>query len=317
VPTLRTEIDPLATARLGVSASDISSDLEVALAGRVAARVRVNNYNIGVRVRMPDALRFDPDAVASLPLALGDTTVPLSAVAHTARSIGPSVILHENLSPVIIESAVVAPNTDLSATVAHVRQKLANFPLPNGYRMEIGGQHESALQTQRDLAVVFGLGSVLVLAILLVQLRSLGLALVVLFSAPFALLGAVVTLLVTHTPLNASSLMGGVLLAGLVVKNGILLLERAVAEREHAPSFAEAIARAGERRIRPILMTTAATLAGLAPLALGLGAGAELQRPLAIATIGGLTLSTLVSLFIVPALAVAVVRKPSLIDTPH
>ncbi len=309
VPTLRSELDPLASARLGATPADLSGDLQVALGGRVVARVRVDNYNIGVRVRMPDAVRFDPDAVAALPLAIGQQSVALSTVAKTTRTIGPSVIMHENLSPVIIQTARVAPDADLSAAVAHVRQKLAGFALPTGYRLEVGGQHESALETQRDLAVVFGLGSVLVLAILLVQLGSLGLGLVVLLGAPLAVLAAVVTLRVTGTPLNASSLMGGVLLAGLVVKNGILLFERAVAERDHADSFAEAIARAGERRIRPILMTTAATIAGLLPLALGLGAGAELQRPLAIATIGGLTLSTIVSLFIMPALAVSVVRK--------
>jgi multidrug efflux pump subunit AcrB len=189
-----------------------------------------------------------------------------------------------------------------------VSDRLGGLALPRGYRVEVGGQLESARQTQRDLAGVFGLGVALVLAVLLVQLRSLRLALVVLLGAPLALVGAVVTLLVTGIPLDASSLMGCVLLAGLVVKNGILLLEHAQAHAAES-GFREAVARAGARRLRPILMTTSATVVGLVPLALGFGAGAELQRPLAVATIGGLLLSTLVTLFALPALACAIMPR--------
>jgi multidrug efflux pump subunit AcrB len=156
-----------------------------------------------------------------------------------------------------------------------------------------------------DLARVFGLGVVLVLAVLLVQLRSLRLALVVLLGAPLALVGAVLTLVATGVPLNASSLMGCVLLAGLVVKNGILLLEHAQERAADGETFRDALVLAGARRLRPILMTTAATVVGLLPLAFGFGAGSELQRPLALATIGGLLLSTLVTLLAVPALACA------------
>lgn len=303
VPTLRADIDPVACARLGATAEEVAGDLGVALAGRVATHVRVDNWSLGVRVRMPDAVRFDASAIGSMPIAVGESSVPLSTLVNLSRAVGPSVIRHENLSPVVILEAAVAPDADLGAVVGRVKQRLSGFALPTGYRMEVGGQYENALETQRALAMVLGLGCMLVLAILLMQLRSLGLALVVVVGAPLSMLGAIATLLVTGTPLNASSLMGCILLAGLVVKNGILLLERALEESKTAPSFAEAIALAGERRIRPIVMTTAATLAGLLPLALGLGAGAELQRPLAIATIGGLTISTLISLFVVPALA--------------
>ncbi|HEX7481468.1 MAG TPA: efflux RND transporter permease subunit [Polyangiales bacterium] len=309
VPTLRADVDPVAAARLRVTPQEVSDDLTVALAGRVATRVRVDNWSLGVRVRMPDQVRFDAGAIASMPIAVGSSSVPLSTLVTLSRAVGPSVIRHENLSPVVILEAGVAANADLGAVVGRVRQRLAGFALPTGYRIEVGGQYENALETQRALAFVLGLGSMLVLAILLVQLRSLGLALVVVAGAPLSMLGAIATLLATNTPLNASSLMGCVLLAGLVVKNGILLLERALEESKSTASFAEAIALAGERRIRPIVMTTAATIAGLLPLALGLGAGAELQRPLAIATIGGLTVSTLVSLFVVPALAASLPRR--------
>ena len=310
VPVLRADVMPAAAQRLGVSPARVIDDLGVALAGRVAAQVRVGDRSLGVRVRMPDAVRFDPDAIERLPLAYGGASVPLSAVARLTRPVGPAVLMRENLSQVVVMTAAVRPGGDLAAASAAVEDRLRGLDMPQGYRMEIGGALESARQAQRDLAGVFGLGVALVLAVLLVQLRSLRLALVVLLGAPLALVGAFITLYLADIPLNASSLMGCVLLAGLVVKNGILLLEHAQAHAAEAGSFREAVARAGARRLRPILMTTAATIVGLIPLAFGIGAGSELQRPLALATIGGLLLSTLVTLFAVPALACAVVRDP-------
>ncbi len=308
IPVLRADVDAAAAARLGLSPGQVIDDLEVALAGRVAAQVRVGDRTLGVRARFPDRVRFDPDAIANLPLAYGGTVLPLSAVARLTRPLGPVALSRENLRQVIILTAAVRPGDDLAVATAHVAAKLRDLPLPPEYRLEVGGLLASARQTQRDLASVFGLGVALVLAVLLVQFRSVRLALAVLLGAPLALVGAFVTLAATGIPLNASSLMGCVLLAGLVVKNGILLLEHAQA---HAPTlgFREAVARAGARRLRPILMTTAATVVGLVPLALGLGAGAELQRPLAVATIGGLVLSTVVTLFALPALACALMPR--------
>jgi len=313
VPVLRADVRPGVAQRLGVTPGRIVDDLDVSLAGRVVAQVRSGDQSYGVRVRMPDDVRFDPDAIAGLRLAYGGTTVPLSAVAAVSRPVGPSVLLRENLSPVVMVTAATRPGADLAGVNATIESRLRSLRLPEGYRVEVGGQLMNARQTQRELAGVFGLGIALVLGVLLVQLRSLRLALVVLIGAPLALVGAFVTLLVTGIPLNASSLMGCVLLAGLVVKNGILLLEHAQTHAEELGDFREAIARAGARRLRPILMTTAATIVGLLPLAFGFGAGAELQRPLAVATIGGLVLSTLVTLYAVPALACALMarRRPS------
>lgn len=141
------------------------------------------------------------------------------------------------------------------------------------------------------------------------QFRRIRLALVVLASVPVAMVGAIAGLLVTGTPLNASSLMGCVLLVGLVVKNGVLLLEDAEKGRERGLEALDAVVHASARRFRPVVMTTVATLAGLLPLALGIGAGAELQRPLAIAVIGGLVTSTIATLGLLPALGAAALRR--------
>ena len=316
IPTLRADVDARAAARLGVTPATVGRDLGVALGGRVVAHVRRDDRVIGIRVRGPDDVRFRPDRIKALPLAYGGTSVRVSTVADVAPAIGPSVLLRENLAPAVILTAGVVAGGDLGGATKAVAERLDGFALPEGYRMELGGQQEGAKKTQGDLAGVFGLGVALVLAILLVQLRSLRLALVALVGIPLALAGAVAALVVAHVPLNASSLMGFVLLAGLVVKNGILLLEAAQTEAATGTDFAEAMARAGERRLRPILMTTLATLAGLLPLAMKVGAGAELQRPLAIATIGGLVLSTVATLFAVPALAVAVAGRAAPVVAP-
>jgi multidrug efflux pump subunit AcrB len=304
-PAFAAVVAPAAAAVLGVTPQALAADLGVVLAGRIAGRIRIGDRAIGIRVRMPDEVRFNPERLAPMPLAYGASgAVPLGAVATLSRPIGPTVLKRENQRPVVILDAGIRGG-DVGGVADEVARRLADLPLDPGYQLEIGGQAEGARQTQLDLARVFGIGIVLVLGILILQLRSLRMALVVLLGAPLALVGAVTTLLVTGIPLNASSLMGCVLLAGLVVKNGILLLEHAEHQLDAGASMSDALVAAGERRLRPILMTTAATIAGLLPLAFAWGAGSELQRPLAVATIGGLILSTLVTLFAVPALAAA------------
>ncbi|MCA9518048.1 MAG: efflux RND transporter permease subunit, partial [Myxococcales bacterium] len=302
VPELRAQVRRAAAANLGVGPRDVADDLAVAAEGRVVSEVRLPDRTVGVRVRFPDAVRFDPAALSASPLAYGPASVPLGAVVQWSRPRAPTELLRENMMPVVVLSADVS-GADLGAAEASVRDRLGALDLPEGYRYEIGGQARSARDTQLQLAAVFGVGVVLVLAVLLIQLGTLRLAIVVLLGAPLALVGAVMTLAATGVPLNASSLMGCVLLAGLVVKNGILLLEHAQHEQQAGVPLGEALARGGARRLRPILMTTAATIAGLLPLAVSPGAGAEIQRPLAVATIGGLAISTVVTLFVVPSLA--------------
>ncbi len=302
VPELRAEVRRNVAAGLGTTPATVAQDLSVAMQGRVVSQVRLPSRTIGVRVRFPDAVRFDPESLSAAPLAYGPSAVRVGDVVRWSRPREPSELLRENLTPVVILTAAVRGN-DLGAAEQDVRQRLHGLEMPAGYRYELGGQGQAAHETQLQLAGVFGIGIALVLGILLVQLGTLRLALVVVIGAPLSLVGALLTLAVVGIPLNASSLMGCVLLAGLVVKNGILLLEHAQQEQQAGVDLSEALARGGVRRLRPILMTTGATIAGLLPLAVNPGAGAEIQRPLAVATVGGLVLSTLVTLFVVPSLA--------------
>src|SRR5262249_45015574 len=163
--------------------------------------------------------------------------------------------------------------------IADVKKVLNEARLPVGYTYEIGGQYESQQTSFRDLLSVLALALAAVFTVLVIQFRAFLPALVIMSAAPLSLIGVFILLLVTGTPLNVSSFMGIILMVGLVVKNGIILFE--YYERLHGSmSVTDALIHAGRIRLRPILMTTLCTLFGLLPLALGIGSGAELQRPL-------------------------------------
>ncbi len=297
------DIDRLAAARLGLTPDDVARDVGDALLGNVAGAMRRFDRLIGIRVRYPDSVRFDPQRLHDLPMAYGTgPAVGLSAVANLRDDEAPTVLLHEGLQPVVIVTAD-HEGRDLGAVVRDIRAALADVPLPPGYRLEFGGQSAGQAESTKNLAAVACAGLLLVLVVLVAQFGDLRPALAVLLTAPLAVVGALGALWITDTALNVASLMGCVLLVGLVVKNGILLIEVAEEHAAEGMPYPDALAAAAERRYRPIAMTTLATVAGLAPLALGLGSGAELQRPLAIAVIGGLSLSAALSLGILPSLA--------------
>jgi CzcA family heavy metal efflux pump len=306
-PELKFRVDPARAARLGMTAADVSADLDAALRGVVASSIRRPDRAIGVRVRYPDAIRFDRIEVSRLPLLAPGGVTAISAVADAEQIAAPSTLVRENLRPVAILTAD-HEGRDLGSVASDVNRRLARISLPEGSARELGGQYRAQQDTFRALGGVLAFGMLAVLAVLLAQFRRARFALVVLASVPLAVVGALLTLLATGVVLNASSLMGCVMLVGLVVKNGILLLEQAESIWDRGVPLDVALVEAGTIRVRPILMTTLATVAGLAPLALGLGAGSDLQRPLALAVVGGLLLSTAVSLFVTPALVGLVFR---------
>jgi multidrug efflux pump subunit AcrB len=274
--------------------------------GDVATDLRLADRTIPVRVRLPDAFRFDP---ARLPNTLIRTPegkpLPVSEVATMERANGQGELRRENLRPMAVVSGRLE-GRDLGTAVAEIRSNLEKLALPIGYTYEIGGQYQAQGQAFRELLMVFALAVVLVFMVLVVQFHAWLPAILILLAAPLSIGGALLLLWSAGIDLNISSAMGLILLVGLVVKNGIMLLD--FSERLHAQgeSFEAAIAHAGRIRLRPILMTTFCTLFGLLPLALGLGAGAELQKPLALAVIGGHALSTPVTLLAVPGLYAAV-----------
>jgi multidrug efflux pump subunit AcrB len=196
----------------------------------------------------------------------------------------------------------------MASAVTDIRTMMASVALPLGYSWQLGGLYESQQTSFRSLVMVLALAVLLVFALLVAQFRRFTSAAVILSAAPLSLVGAFGLLLITGTPLNVSSIMGLILLMGLIVKNGIILVDYADLISKDQPDRLEALVQAGAIRLRPILMTTLCTLFGLLPLALGIGAGAEMQKPLAIAVIGGLSVSTAITLVFVPALLALVSR---------
>ncbi len=308
-PELRFLVRRDDAARLGLTPDDVQTQLTSALLGTRVGQVRRFDRLIGVRLRYPDPIRFKPERALDLPLAARTGTTSFAAVTDATSSATPSTLLHEGLQPMV---AITADHerVDLGTIAADVDAVLAKANLPEGYRVVLGGQIESERATIRQITGIGAIALLLVLTVLAGQFRRFLLAVVVLTSVPVAIVGALIGLLVTGTPLNASSLMGCVLLVGLVVKNGVLLLEEAEKGRDRGLPALDAVVHASARRFRPVIMTTVATLAGLLPLALGIGSGAELQRPLAIAVIGGLVTSTIATLGLLPALATAALRGP-------
>ncbi len=301
-PELTWKIDPVAAGRYHTTVEQVAGQLSAAWLGDVPTDLRLLDRRVPVRVRLSDDVRFDPLRLPQTLIRTGEgKLIPLASVAEPERSNGQAELLRENLRSMALITGRLE-GRDLGSAVNEIRGKLAQMTLPVGYSYEIGGQYQSQQQSFRELMIVFGIAVVLVFTILVVQFQAWLPAILVLLAAPLSLGGALLLLRVTGTDLNVSSAMGIILLIGLVVKNGIMLLDFSERLHDQGEPFETAIAHAGRIRLRPILMTTFCTLFGLLPLALGLGAGAELQRPLALAVIGGLALSTLVTLLIVPGL---------------
>ncbi|HEY3132325.1 MAG TPA: efflux RND transporter permease subunit [Acidobacteriota bacterium] len=302
-PELVLQIDPVRAARTGLTAAEISEQLDAGLLGAEPTQVRETDRLIPVRIRLPDQYRFNYDWVRNFPLknSEGQTTL-LASLADFSLEEGQAELFREDLKQMVAITARLE-NRDLGSAIRDVRKAVQEIDFPLGYAYEIGGQYESQQRSFRDLVTVLAISALLVFGVMVAQFKRFIPAMVIMSAAPLAMVGALGLLWITGIPLNVSSFMGLILLIGLVVKNGIILLDYTdrLSERPGA-DFHQALVQAAQIRLRPILMTTLCTLFGLFPLALGLGSGAELQKPLAMAVIGGLTLSTLITLVFVPTL---------------
>ena len=294
--------------RIGMTPLDVGSAISAALLGVPAGEIRTEDRPVAVRVRAPDSVRFDPLRLRALPVLGGGArrVTPLGSLAAFEPADSRLSLEREDQQQMITMTADVSGRS-LGGVMRDVRRMLAASPVPRGVRVVLGGQYASQQEAFRALLLVLGLAAVSVCAVMVVQFESFTEPLVVLLVAPVSFVGALGLLLLTGTALNVSSFMGLILLVGLIVKNGIILLDfTRLRMRAEGSTLEVAIREAARVRLRPILMTTLCTLFGLFPLALGLGAGSELQRPLALAVIGGLTLSTPITLFAVPTLLVAI-----------
>ncbi len=300
-PEVRLELDPGITGRLGMTTESVTAQANAAMLGTVATQVLSGDRQIPVRVRLPLGARSTLEEIQDIGIQTLSGRVRLKDFGKIELVPGVTQSSREDQRRVVSVTAGLE-GVDLGTAVAGVQKALAETKLPPGVSAEIAGQFRSQQDSFRNLESVLGAAVLLVFVVMLFQFRSFRAPLVILILMPLSLFGAVVGLWTTHTALNVSSFMGVVMLAGIVVKNGILLLDRAQTSIELGSTVEDALVEAGEHRLRPILMTTLTAILGLLPLAMGLGAGAEMQKPLAVAVVGGLAFSTFLTLLVGPVL---------------
>lgn len=307
-PLLMFHVKSESAGRLGLTPDAVANQVNAALFGDVVTQILQGDRQVGVRVRFPEEARSNPQQLGLLPVRTpGGFNTPLSALGSFDTVPGTVEITHEDQRRMVSVTAQLA-GRDLGSMRTDVEKLLRETPLPPGVTSLLGGQFQRQAEWTRGVTLVISLAILLVFAVMMFQFGSFTAPIVILLVMPLSLFGVSLGLYLTGTPLNVSSDMGAILLVGVVVKNGILLLDRAQKAEQEGLPLEQAVVEAGRVRLRPILMTTLTALLGLAPLALGIGAGAEMQKPLAIAVIGGLSFSTLFTLLLAPLLYVSIRR---------
>ena len=310
------QIDPAVAARAGFTPEEIATDAAAIVEGEpAAAPVIANDRLYTVRVRFPDNARASLEAIENTLLtSAGGHTATLGSLA-TVTELPPQTEIHrENLQREVSVTARTE-GTDLGSAIQGVQKAVAALHLPPSIRVEYGGTYQQQQKSFRDFVFVLALAIVLVFIVLLFEFRTFAAPLAILASALLSTSGVFIALLITRTTFNVSSFMGLVMVVGIVAKNGILLLDADEKIRLTGASAETAMLQASRRRLRPIAMTALATMAGMLPLAFALGAGSQMLQPLAIAVIGGILISMVLSLIITPAVHFYLSQKES-VESP-
>jgi multidrug efflux pump subunit AcrB len=336
-PDLMIKLDGVLADKVGLKPDAIARQLSAIFQGKVATQAPESSLRLtDVRVRYPDSIRFgtegggssnqgyfDRQRLLSQWILLPDTkapvqstiagapaptlagpqrAVPLYALGDVKAVRTPDEQYRENMQPACFVTAEMNDQAGLGEVVENVKHVMSSqISMPPGYRWEIGGHYLKQQDTFKSFAVIMVVAILLVFIMLAFQFQSVVLPLLIFFTQPLSLVSGLFALWLTGTPLNVSSYMGAILLIGLDMKNGILLVEYIQHLRQQGMELRPALLLAGRTRFRPILMTSLAAILGLLPLALGIGPGAEMQKPLAIMVIGGLTANMLFTRMVIPA----------------
>ncbi len=301
MPQEEIHVDRHKIADLGLSVRDLTEVLKTAVAGSNAGEYRLEGNSYRIFVQLKNAEKRSLDEILDLTLTSpSGGQIALRNVVATEKGEGPAVINRKDQQRIVTVRANVS-GRDLVSVAEDVQAVLARIPRPIGYDLTIAGNYEEQQKSSRELMISLFLAMILVYMVLACQYESFKNPLVVMFSVPVAAVGVLVTLFLTETTLNLQSYIGCIMLGGIVVNNAILLVDQSAQLAKNGLSIRDAVAEAGRRRLRPILMTTLTTIFGLLPLALGIGEGADAQAPLARAVVGGLTGSTLITLVLIPA----------------
>ncbi|GAB4306239.1 MAG: efflux RND transporter permease subunit [Geminocystis sp.] len=310
-PEIVIEPDLLRLANYNLNISDITDSLQTTVSGLVVSQLQKDNRLIDIRVRLNPELVQNADSLLEVPLFTDDNSlIRLGDVATIRKGEAPSEIQRINQRQVYIIQGSLAENASLGPALAEVKKIVDEIELPQGVRILPSIAATSNDQLQSTLPILGGLAAFLVFVVMAVQYNSLVDPLVIMFTLPLALSGGIIGLYVTQTPIGATVIVGAVLLVGIVVNNAIVMVELAnqiyQSQLENPdikiPSRYTAMLQAASQRLRPILMTTITTVLGMFPLALGAGEGGEFLQPLGIVVFSGLSLATLLTLFLIPCL---------------
>ncbi|GHC02488.1 efflux RND transporter permease subunit [Thermomonas carbonis] len=320
LPLLTVEPDRVALANYGLNPGQLQETVAIAVGGRDAGQLFEGDRRFDIVVRLPDHLREDPRALAELPIALGEggqadessgiarwqtgepRTVPLRDVANIESRLGPNQINREDGKRRIVVSANVRER-DLGGFVADVQSAVAReVTLPEGYWIDYGGTFEQLISASRRLSIVVPVTLLLIFGLLFMAFGSAKDAAIVFSGVPLALTGGVLALWLRDIPLSISAGVGFIALSGIAVLNGLVMISFIRTLREQGIALGDAIVDGALGRLRPVLMTALVASLGFVPMALNVGAGSEVQRPLATVVIGGIVSSTLLTLLVLPAL---------------
>ena len=301
-PAVTFQVDPSIAARAGFTAEEVALDASAILEGEPAATpVIASDRAFTVRVRFPAANRASLEAMRdTLLVSSTGHTATLGALASIVETPGQTEIRRENLQRDVAITARLE-GRGLGSGMADVQRAIARLHLPSDIRVVYGGQYEEQQRNFHDLVIVLILAILLLFLVLLFEFGAFAAPVAILSSALLSTSGVFIALLITRTTFNISSFMGMIMVIGIVAKNGILLLDADQKMRSLGLSAEDAMLQAARRRLRPIVMTALATVAGMLPLAFALGAGSQMLQPLAIAVIGGVLISMVLSLLITPA----------------
>ena len=301
-PAVVFQVNPSIAARAGFTPEEVASDAAAILEGEpAAAPVVANDRAYTVRVRFPAANRSSIEAMRNMLLSSSTgRTATLGSLATVTELPGQTEILRENLQREVAVTARLE-GTNLGSGMDEVMKAVSGLHLPSSIRVTYGGTYQEQQKSFHDLVLVLILAVLLVFIVLLFEFGTFSAPLAILASALLSTSGVFIALLITGTTFNVSSFMGMIMVIGIVAKNGILLLDADQTFRKLGLSAEEAMLQASRRRLRPIVMTALAAVAGMLPLAFALGAGSQMLQPLAIAVIGGILISMVLSLVITPA----------------
>jgi len=314
-PATNFQVSPVIAARFGFTPAEVAEDATSILDGLPAKDPLIaNGRPYTIRVRLGPEHRNSLDAI--------ENTVFNSASGHTATlgslatitQLPPQNEIHrENLQRMVVVTGRLE-GTNLGAAMQKVRQKVEGMRLPPSVRVTYGGTYEEQQKSFHDLLTVLILALALVFGVLLAEFRNFPAPIAILTSSVLSISGVILALLITQTTFNVASFMGLIMVIGIVAKNGILLLDADERYRADGMSPADAMIHAAQRRLRPIIMTAIAAVCGMLPLAFALGSGSQMLQPLAIAVIGGLLVSMVLSLIVTPVVYFLLTRnRPSLI----